>query len=77
MTDTGAIWSNLDYNRLQLPGRTFDKFIFYSNIYHLFTFHSRQITDLSSDIIGPRHEKTCLCNMRTTKAQISLRIRAV
>ena len=24
-----------------------------------------------------RHEKTCLCHMRTTKAQISLRIRAV
>ena len=28
-------------------------------------------------IIEPRHEKTCLCHMRTTKAQISLRIRAV
>ena len=25
----------------------------------------------------PRHEKTCLCHMRTTKAQISLRIHAV
>ena len=25
----------------------------------------------------PRHEKTCLCHMRTTKAQISLRICAV
>ena len=25
----------------------------------------------------PRHEKTCFCYMRTTKAQISLRIRAV
>ena len=25
----------------------------------------------------PRHEKTCLCHMRTRKAQISLRIRAV
>ena len=25
----------------------------------------------------PHHEKTCLCYMRTTKAQISLRIRAV
>ena len=25
----------------------------------------------------PRHEKTCLCHMRTTKAQFSLRIRAV
>ena len=25
----------------------------------------------------PRHEKTCLCHMRTTKAQISLRIRPV
>ena len=27
-------------------------------------------------IYEPRHEKTCLCLMRTTKAQISLRIRA-
>ena len=27
--------------------------------------------------IEPHHEKTCLCHMRTTKAQISLRIRAV
>ena len=27
--------------------------------------------------IEPHHEKTCLCLMRTTKAQISLRIRAV
>ena len=25
----------------------------------------------------PRHEKTCLCHMRTTKVQISVRIRAV
>ena len=25
----------------------------------------------------PRHEKTCSCHMRTTKGQISLRIRAV
>ena len=28
-------------------------------------------------LTGPRHEKNCLCNMWTTKAQISLRIRAV
>ena len=28
-------------------------------------------------IIEPRHEKTCLCHIRTTKAQISLRICAV
>ena len=28
-------------------------------------------------IIEPRHEKPCLCHMRTTKGQISLRIRAV
>ena len=28
-------------------------------------------------LIEPRHEKTCFCHMRTTKAQISLRIRAV
>ena len=26
-------------------------------------------------LYGPRHEKTCLFNMRTTKAQISLRMR--
>ena len=25
----------------------------------------------------PRHEKTCLCKMQTTKAQISLRMRTV
>ena len=25
----------------------------------------------------PHHEKTCLCHMQTTKAQISLRIHAV
>ena len=25
----------------------------------------------------PRHDKTCFCHIRTTKAQISLRIRAV
>ena len=34
-------------------------------------------TGLIYDIIEPHHEKTCLCHMRTTKAQISLRIRAV
>ena len=28
-------------------------------------------------IIEPRHKKTCLCHKRTTKAQISLRIREV
>ena len=28
-------------------------------------------------LIEPRHEKTCLCHMPTTKAQISLRICAV
>ena len=28
-------------------------------------------------LFEPRHEKTCLCHMRTTKAQISLRIRGV
>ena len=31
----------------------------------------------SSSTNEPRHEKTCFCHMRTTKAQISLRIRAV
>ena len=30
-----------------------------------------------SEANEPRHEKTCFCHMRTTKAQISLRIRAV
>ena len=29
------------------------------------------------DTFEPCHEKTCLCHMRTTKMQISLRIRAV
>ena len=28
-------------------------------------------------VYEPRHEKTCLCHMRTTKAQISLRIRSL
>ena len=28
-------------------------------------------------IFEPRHKKTCICHMRTTKAQISMRIRAV
>ena len=28
-------------------------------------------------LIEPRHEKTCLCHIRTTKAHINLRIRAV
>ena len=27
-------------------------------------------------LLEPHHEKTCLCHMRTTKAQISLRIQA-
>ena len=31
---------------------------------------------LNSFINEPRHDKTCLCHMRTTKAQISLRILA-
>ena len=31
----------------------------------------------ASNAVEPRHEKTCLCYMRTTKAQISLHIRAV
>ena len=30
-----------------------------------------------ASIYEPHHEKTCLCHMQTTKAQISLRIRAV
>ena len=36
-----------------------------------FSFEKRQRSN------EPRHEKTCLCHVRTTKAQISLRIRAV
>ena len=34
-------------------------------------------TQRPNDIIEPRHEKTCLSHMRTTKVQISLGIRAV
>ena len=34
-------------------------------------------TEVSSFLYEPCHEKTCFCHMRTTKAQISLRIRAV
>ena len=30
-----------------------------------------------TSVFEPCHEKTCLCHMRTTKVQISLRIRAV
>ena len=32
---------------------------------------------IAAVVIEPWHEKTCLCNMQTTKAQISLCIRAV
>ena len=28
-------------------------------------------------VTEPRHEKTCLCHMRITKVQISLRIRSL
>ena len=34
-------------------------------------------TDTIRTLNEPRHENTCFCHMRTTKAQISLRIRAV
>ena len=33
--------------------------------------------DKDNMLLSQRHEKTCLCHMQTTKAQISLRIRAV
>ena len=39
-------------------------------------FH-RQQKIISLAIYEPSHEKTCLCHMRTTKAQISQRIRTV
>ena len=38
------------------------------------TFH---ISSKTYEWFEPRHEKTCLCYMRTTEAQISLRIRPV
>ena len=39
--------------------------------------HGNQLQKSKSGPREPRHEKTCLCHMRTTKAQISLRNRAV
>ena len=35
------------------------------------------IRDLEGRLGNPCHEKTCLCHMRTTKAQISLHIHTV
>ena len=37
-------------------------------------FLDMAVVDCITDL---RHEKTCFCHVRTTKAQISLRIRAV
>ena len=61
---------------------TYDTF---PGVYYMFThslcFYLKEI--LSSKITmlrqfnETRHEKTCFCHMRTTKVQISLRIRAV
>ena len=55
---------------------------FYKNV--IYSRHSelpvtwfRAFISVFWDAYEPRHEKTCLCHMRTTKAQISLRIRAV
>ena len=43
-----------------------------------FDIHSFQILcSCTEGQFGPRHEKICLCHMRTTKAHISLCIRAV
>ena len=41
------------------------------------SYNGINLTPVLFIIIEPRHEKTCLCHMRTTKVQISLRIRAV
>ena len=40
-------------------------------------FKKPLIYALVSNTNEPRHQKTCLCHMRTTKVQISLRIHAV
>ena len=41
-------------------------------------FHVFSLRTVENNLLNePRHEKTCLCHMRTTKAQISLRICAV
>ena len=40
-------------------------------------YENKTIFNIYNTINEPRHEKTCYCHMRTTKAQISLHIRAV
>ena len=45
--------------------------------YHLSFRFFTMVRRSSCTPVEPRHEKTCSCHMRTTKAQISLRIRAV
>ena len=48
-------------------------------VLHHFQHYFNQIGTMEgwSFTYEPRHEKTCLCHMRTTKVQISLRIHAV
>ena len=41
------------------------------------TLGDKNYTTGMTCLYEPLHEKTCLCHMRTTKAQISLRIHAV
>ena len=48
-----------------------------SNCKVLLSFKTMDPFSTSNLSNEPRHEKICLCHMRTTKAQISLRIRAV
>ena len=54
--------------------------ILHPKIFHfggnLFTCSLVSYAPARVTIYGPHHEKTCLFHMRTTKAQISLRIRA-
>ena len=46
--------------------------LFCQGVFLLFFGFSQHIR-----LFEPRHEKSCLCHVRTTKVQISLRIRAV
>ena len=47
----------------------------YKTVQELFKQIPHLPTTPNSKITEPRHEKTCLCHMQTTKAQMSLRIR--
>ena len=59
----------------------FDEKLKYSRlptlVYENFSISCPITKHMGSILFEPHHEKTCLCHMRTTKAQIKLRIRPV